>query len=276
MQVEITVGHSPDADDAFMFYALAAGKIDTGPYVFHHALHDIETLNRKALAGELPVTAISVAAYPDVADKYVILRSGGSFGDGYGPVLVSKRPGHIESFRGRTIAVPGLKTSAFLALSLAAPPFKPVVAPFDQIMECVERGEADAGLLIHEGQLTYADNGFCLVLDLGVWWKGRTGGSPLPLGVNAIRRDLGHETIADVSRLLTESILYARAHPAESVPYAMNFSRGLDAPRTRTFVDQYVNDLTVDMGARGESAIREFLEEGRRLGVLGSAVAEFS
>ncbi|OGH63219.1 MAG: ABC transporter substrate-binding protein [Candidatus Lindowbacteria bacterium RIFCSPLOWO2_12_FULL_62_27] len=273
--MEVVVGHSPDADDAYMFYALAAGKIDTGRYVFRHALHDIETLNRKAQSGELPVTAISVAAYPDVADKYLILRSGGSFGDGYGPVVVGRRPGRMEDLRGRTIAVPGLKTSAFLALSLALPEFRPVAAPFDQIMEIVSRGEADAGLLIHEGQLTYAENGLHLLLDLGVWWKARAGGLPLPLGVNAIRRDLGTETLAELSRLLSASISYARSHPAEAESYAQTFSRGLDPARTRQFVNQYVNDLTADMGERGERAIRVFLEEGRRRGLVETDRVEF-
>lgn len=273
--IDIVVGHSPDADDAYMFYALTAHKIDTGRYLFRHALHDIETLNQKARLAQLPITAISVAAYPDVADKYYVMRSGASFGDGYGPVLVTRAPATLDSIRGKSVAVPGLKTSAYLALCLAAPPFKPVVVPFDQIMGCVSRGEADAGLLIHEGQLTYREEGFHLVIDLGVWWKDRTGGLPLPLGINAIRRDLDPEVLADLTRLFSESIAYAFAHPGESVPYAMTFSRGLDRPRTDKFVRLYVNDLTVRMGERGESAIRRFLQEGVELGKIKSTPLDF-
>lgn len=269
------VGHSPDADDAYMFYALTSQKIDTGRYVFRHALHDIETLNQKARSGVLPMTAVSVAAYPDVADKYFIMRSGASFGDGYGPVLVSRQPATLETLRGKSIAVPGLKTSAYLGLSLAAPSFRPVIVPFDQIMGCVSRGEADAGLLIHEGQMTYREEGFHLVLDLGVWWRDRTNGLPLPLGINIILRDLGSDAISDITRLFSESIAYASAHPDEAISYAMKFSRGLDRARTDTFVRQYVNDLTIDMGARGETAIRRFLEEGAGKKIVASSALEF-
>ncbi len=274
--IEIIVGHSPDADDAFMFYPLTAGKIDTGGYVFRHALHDIETLNRKALKAELPLTAISVAAFPDVASRYAMMRAGGSFGDGYGPVLVSRMPLALDALRGKPVAVPGLKTSAFLALRLAINDITPVVVPFDQIMDCVERGDCAAGLLIHEGQLNYKEHGFHLIIDLGVWWKDRTGGLPLPLGVNAIRRDLDPAVSVDLCRLFSESIAYSLSHRADSLAYAQTFSRGMDHALTDRFVGWYVNDLTVDMGARGETAIRRFLDEGARAGHVRSGEVVFS
>ena len=265
-ETEIVVGHSPDADDAFMFYALTSGKIDTGPYVFRHALHDIETLNRKALTGEFPITAVSVASYPDIANRYLMMHAGGSFGDGYGPVVVSRRPMSLGDLFEKKVAVPGRKTSAFLALSMAAVGFYPVVVPFDQIMAAVSAGECDAGLLIHEGQITYKAEGFHLIADLGIWWE-QTAELPLPLGVNVVRNDLGAETIRDMVRLTSESIAYALAHKEEAVEHAMNFSRGLSRAQTDQFVGMYVNDLTVDMGYLGECAIIRFLQEAaaRRL-----------
>ncbi|MBI4178203.1 ABC transporter substrate-binding protein [bacterium] len=259
----VEVGHSPDADDAFMFYALTARKIDTGPLVFRHVLHDIETLNRKAAAAELPMTALSVAAYPDVAGRYLIMPNGGSFGDGYGPVLVGRRPMSPGDLEGKSVAIPGLKTSAALALSMCLSGYRPVVVPFDRIVDSVLSGDVDAGLLIHEGQLTYADQGLHLIVDLGVWWRDQTAGLPLPLGVNVIRRDLGPERIALISRLFSESVAYAFAHRSESLDYAMKFSRGLAKPSADRFVGMYVNDLTVDMGERGRAAIRRFLGEAR-------------
>ncbi len=271
----VTIGHSPDADDAFMFYALTSGRIKTAPYVFEHVLQDIETLNRKALEGRLVLTAISVAAYPDVSDRYAILRSGGSFGDGYGPVVVSRAAMSLPELRGKKVAVPGLKTSAYLALRLCAPEFQAVEVPFDRIIDSVQAGDCDAGLVIHEGQLTYASAGLHLVVDLGKWWKKRTAGLPLPLGINAIRRDIGAETIQAVSRLFSESVSYALAHRSEALSYAMKFSRGLDRANADKFVSWYVNDLTIGMGPRGESAIRRFLEEGQTRGWCKPAVLDF-
>lgn len=260
-----------------MFYAMATRRIAPGPPVFRHILHDIETLNHKARTGEFDFTAVSVASYPDVAGKYLILRSGASFGDGYGPVLVSRRPMRMEELEGCTVAIPGLKTSAFLALSLAAPKgFVPLVTPFDRILDVVSQGGADAGLIIHEGQLTYSRIGLQRVADLGVWWKEKMGGLPLPLGVNVIRRDIAPHTREYVLRVFSESIAYSLSHRDEAVRYSMNFSRGLSMSDADRFVGLYVNDLTVDMGSRGETAIRLFLEEGRRAGLVGPAEPEFA
>lgn len=270
---KIHVGHSPDPDDAFMFHALANGKIDTGRYDFEHELVDIETLNRRAFAGELELTAVSIHAYAHLTDKYLLCPCGASMGDGYGPMLITRDAATIDSARGRTIAVPGTLTTAYLALRLClGQEFRHVVVPFDQIIAAVEAGEyqgqkIEAGLIIHEGQLTYADRDLKLVVDLGRWWMDQTG-LPLPLGGNAIRKDLGAETIRDVNRLLLESIRYGLAHREEALSYAMRYGRDLNHERADRFVGMYVNDWTLDFGPRGRRAIFELLSRGHAAGLL--------
>src|SRR5437016_5986714 len=223
----ITVGHSPDPDDAFMFYALAHDKLDTGNLRFRHELQDIETLNRRALRGELEVTAISIHAYAFLLDKYALLPSGCSMGDRYGPMVVARRPMKLYELKNLRIAVPGTMTTAFLTLRLCLGDFQYEVMPFDQILSAVEQGKADAGLIIHEGQLTFQNQGLQLVVDLGVWWMEKTG-LPLPLGGNVVRRDLGAETIRQISRLLKESIRYGLAHRSEALDYALKYARDMD------------------------------------------------
>lgn len=269
----IRVGHSPDPDDAFMFYALAADKIDTGPYRFVHELVDIETLNRRAFAGELELTALSIHAYAHLAETYLLCPCGASMGDGYGPIVVAKRPLTQEETAGSVIAVPGTLTSAFLALSLwLGRPFEHVVVPFDQILDVVESGSfegrrIDAGLVIHEGQLTYHEQGLALCVDLGVWWKDRHG-LPLPLGANGIRRDLGPDVIRDVNGLLSASINWGLDHRQESLEYAGKWGRNLDAARTDRFVGMYVNDWTRDFGEPGRASVRLFLDEAFDAGLI--------
>ena len=263
----IRVGHSPDPDDAFMFYALAKDKIDTGPYRFEHELVDIETLNRRAFSGELELTAVSLHAYAHLADTYILCSCGASMGDRYGPIVVAPENG-VREVKGRRIAIPGTLTTAYLALRLYEPSFEYVVIPFDQIQQAVLDGQADAGLLIHEGQLTYAEEGLQKVVDLGEWWAQRTGGLPLPLGGNIIRRDLGPEMIARVSRLLHDSIAYALAHRPDAVEYALQFGRGLDRARTDTFVGMYVNDLTLAYGDRGRRGLERLLDEAFERGLI--------
>lgn len=264
---EITLGHSPDPDDAFMFYALAADKIDTGGLSFHHVIEDIETLNRRAMVAELDVTAISIHAYAYVLDQYALLTSGASMGDNYGPLVISHKPMGLNQLRNSTIAVPGKMTTAYLALRLCLGDPKAIVIPFDQIMDAVERGDADAGLLIHEGQLTYAARGFEKVIDLGEWWKIETG-LPLPLGGNAIKKSLGAELIADLSRLLRESIEYGLAHRNEAVRHSMTYARGMESELTDKFVGMYVNDFTLDYGEAGRAAVRELLDRGHEAGII--------
>ncbi|HLU24358.1 MAG TPA: MqnA/MqnD/SBP family protein [Longimicrobiales bacterium] len=264
----IRVAHSPDSDDAFMFYGLATGKVDTGDLEFVHELQDIETLNRRALAGELEVTAASIHAYAYLADQYVLLPHGASMGEGYGPRIVAREPYSPEDLRGRKIAVPGTLTSAFLALKLFAPYVETEVVPFDQIPQYVAAGNADAGLLIHEGQLTYAQDGLHLVADLGQWWAEQTGGLPLPLGGNIIRRDLGKELITRISRLLRESIAYGLANRAEALGYASEFARGMDSAQTDEFVGMYVNARTLDYGEDGRRAVQLFLDRGHEAGLI--------
>ena len=269
----IRVGHSPDPDDAFMFYALAADKIDTGPYRFVHELVDIETLNRRAFAGELELTALSIHAYAHLAETYLLCPCGASMGDGYGPIVVARRPLSREETGAAVIAVPGTLTSAFLSLSLwLGRPFEHVVVPFDRILDVVEAGEfegrkIDAGLVIHEGQLTYQEQGLALCVDLGVWWKDRHG-LPLPLGANGIRRDLGPDVIRDVTRLLSESINWGLDHRQESLVYAGKWGRNLDAARTDRFVGMYVNDWTRDFGAPGRASVKLFLDEAFDAGLI--------
>jgi 1,4-dihydroxy-6-naphthoate synthase len=263
----IHVAHSPDSDDAFMFYALAEGKIDTDGLRYVHELQDIETLNQRARRAELEVTAVSIHAYAYVADRYALLPHGASMGDQYGPRLVARQPMTRADVKGLTIAVPGPLTSAYLALRLYEPDFTPVWTPFDQIEDVVERGEVDAGLLIHEGQLTFAARGLHLVADMGVWWHGETG-LPLPLGGNVVRKDLGEDTIRLVSRHLRESIAYALDHRAPALDHAMRFARGLEKGEADTFVGMYVNDWTLDYGVRGREAVRLFLRRGVEAGVI--------
>jgi 1,4-dihydroxy-6-naphthoate synthase len=273
----IRVGHSPDPDDAFMFHALANGKIDTGEFEFRHELVDIETLNRRAFAGELELTAVSVHAYAYLTDKYLLCPCGASMGDRYGPMVVAQRELSLDQLRSLTIAVPGTLTTAYLALRLClGNDYRHVVVPFDEILDAVAAGNwhdspIDAGLIIHEGQLTYADRGFRLAVDLGVWWHDTTG-LPLPLGANAIRRDLGPAAIQEVNRLLKESIQYGLEHRAEALDYALRYGRELDRAKADRFVGMYVNDWTLDFGPRGREAVRRLLAEGFAAGVIPSRV----
>lgn len=264
--MDIRVAHSPDSDDAFMFYALAAGKLETGSLRFRHTLEDIETLNRKALMGEYEVTAVSIHAYAYVADRYRLLASGASMGDRYGPIVVARRDFDPRELRGKTIAVPGSMTTAFLVLSLCQPEFTPMVMPFDRIMEAVKRGEADAGLLIHEGQLTYSLLGLSKIMDLGEWWHDATG-LPLPLGGNAVRRDLGESLIREISALIRASISYALNHRDEALRHALQYARDLDPAQADRFVGMYVNERTLDYGSDGRQAVSLLLSKAfeRRL-----------
>jgi 1,4-dihydroxy-6-naphthoate synthase len=268
----IRVAHSPDSDDAFMFYALAEGKIDTGDLRYVHELQDIESLNQRALKAELEVTAVSIHAYAYITDRYALLPHGASMGDRYGPRLVARAPMTRADVRGKRIAVPGPLTTAYLALRLYEPEFTPVMTPFDQIEDVVERGEVDAGLLIHEGQLTFGDRGLHLVADMGEWWFQETG-LPLPLGGNVIRKDLGAPLIHTISRHLRESIAYGLAHRAPALDHAMRFSRGLDRGRADTFVGMYVNEWTLDYGDRGRAAVRALLDRGVRQGLIEKPVS---
>jgi 1,4-dihydroxy-6-naphthoate synthase len=266
----IRVAHSPDADDAFMFWAMASGRIDTGGRRYVHELADIETLNRRALAGELEVTAVSLHAYAYLSDRYALLAHGASIGDGYGPRIVALEPAPADPRRalaGRTVAVPGELTTAFLALRLYQPDARHVVVPFDEIEDFVLAGRADAGLLIHEGQLTYADRGLHRWADMGEWWHSETG-LPLPLGGNVVRRDLGDELMRAIARDLKASIEYGLAHRTEALRHAQGFSRGLDEARTDRFVGMYVNAYTVDYGAVGRRAVADLLDRATRAGLI--------
>ena len=268
----ITVAHSPDSDDAFMFYALATHKLETGNLDFQHVLKDIQTLNEEAAKGTYDVTAISFHAYAYVADKYALLPHGASIGDNYGPIVVANEELNPADLSKVTIAVPGKLTSAFLALSIYQPNFKYTVVPFDQIIEAVTSGQCDAGLLIHEGQLFYQTLGLHKVLDLGEWWHEHTGGLPLPMGGNAIRRDLGPEAISQVSGLLKESIQYSLDHREDALQYAMQFARDMDPALADRFVAMWVNDLTLDYGERGREAVRRLLTEGHERGIIPHVV----
>lgn len=262
----IHVAHSPDSDDAFMFYALAEHKIDTEGLEYVHELQDIESLNQRALRGELEVTAVSIHAYAYLADKYALLPHGSSMGDRYGPRLVA-RAGWRADVKGKRIAVPGPLTTAYLALRLYEPDFEAVQTPFDQIEDAVERGDVDMGLLIHEGQLTFGDRGLHLVADMGEWWFGETG-LPLPLGGNVVRKDLGDELVRKISRHLRASIAYGLEHRAGALDHAMRFARGLDRGKADTFVGMYVNEWTLDYGPRGREAVRVLLQRGAEAGVI--------
>ncbi len=273
----ITVAHSPDSDDAFMFYALAEGRVDTEGLSFRHELSDIESLNRRALAGELAVTAVSFHAYAFLADRYLLLPHGASFGDGYGPVVVSSAPvarEHVASGRVR-VASPGDRTTAALALRLWAPGAETVPVPFDRIQEAVLEGRFDAGLLIHEGQLTFREDGLVEVVDLGRWWKEETG-LPLPLGGNVIRRDLGPERIARISRSLSRSIEYGLAHREPALDYAMRYARGLDRRKADRFVGMYVNAWTRGYGEAGRRAVQLLLDRAHAAGLTPKVTAEYA
>jgi 1,4-dihydroxy-6-naphthoate synthase len=265
---KISLAHSPDSDDAFMFYALATNKIETGPFEFEHVLRDIQTLNDEARKGTYDVTAISFHAYAYVADKYALLPHGASIGDNYGPIVVANEdldPAELSKVK---IAVPGTLTSAFLALSLYVPDFKYEVVPFDEIIDAVTEKRCDAGLLIHEGQLFYHNLGLHKVLDLGEWWHQHTDGLPLPMGGNVIRRGLGKETISEVSGLLKESIQYSLDNREDALQYAMQFARDMDPALADRFVAMWVNDLTLDYGDRGREAVRRLLAEGHERGLI--------
>jgi 1,4-dihydroxy-6-naphthoate synthase len=268
----ISVAHSPDSDDAFMFYALATHKLETGALEFEHVLKDIQTLNEEASKGTYDVTAISFHAYAYVADKYALLPHGASIGDNYGPIVVANEDLDASELSKVKIAVPGTLTSAFLALSIYHPDFKYEVVPFDQIIDAVTEKRCDAGLLIHEGQLFYQTLGLHKVLDLGEWWHEHTGGLPLPMGGNAIKRDLDKETTDQVSALLKESIQYSLDNREDALQYAMQFARDMDPALADRFVAMWVNDLTLDYGDRGREAVRRLLAEGHERGIIPHAV----
>lgn len=276
-RILIRVGHSPDPDDAFMFYALAKDQFDTGRFRFTHELVDIETLNRRAFSGELELTAFSLHAYAHLADKYVICTCGASMGDRYGPMVVTRQPGSIGDLRGKTIAVPGTLTTAYLALRMCLGyDFPYVLVPFDQILEAVVAGQyggkpVDAGLIIHEGQLTYQDDKLHLIVDLGEWWYQETG-LPLPLGANGIRKDLGPEVAREVNQLLKASIQYGLDHRQNALDYAQGYGRGLDRRKADKFVGMYVNDWTLDFGPRGREAVTQLLARGHAAGVIPKLV----
>jgi 1,4-dihydroxy-6-naphthoate synthase len=269
--VTLTLAHSPDSDDAFMFYALATRKIGARDISFTHRLEDIESLNRKALEGVYDITAISFHAYPYLEDKYLLLPCGASFGDRYGPLVVSRARLDAGSLKGKRVAVPGKMTTAYLALQLYEPDVHAVITSFDKILDTVARGEADAGVVIHEGQLTYAGSGLRKVLDLGEWWYQETK-LPLPLGGNAIRRTLDSSTQRAVAALLKKSIQYSLQNRDEALSYAQQFSRGLDVANADRFVSMYVNDWTLDYGQRGRRAVQELLDRGFQKGILPKAV----
>ena len=272
--MKLVLGHSPDADDAFMFYAMAKGLVNLRGHDYEHILQDIETLNRRCQQGELDVSAISFHAYTMIADRYALLPCGASFGDGYGPCLVAKKRYSREELKTLRLAVPGLLTSAYLTLQLylGLPHgnFQAVVVPFDKIQDEIIAGSVDAGLLIHEGQLTYREEGFTLCEDLGKWWAQETGGLPLPLGGNVVRRALGAEVMAAVTETLQESVKYGLDHRQAGVRHALPLSRGMDEQRTDKFIGMYVNDLTLDFGPRGRAGLKEFYGRARSAGLIRS------
>jgi 1,4-dihydroxy-6-naphthoate synthase len=269
--MKISLAHSPDSDDAFMFYGLAKGKVASGDLDVQHVLQDIESLNRAAEQGRYEVTAISFHAYPYVSDRYALMPCGGSIGDGYGPLLVAREALDPQETRKRRIAVPGERTTAFLVLKLFAPEAETYVVPFDTILDEVEQGRADLGLVIHEGQLTFRGQGLHKVVDLGAWWKDETG-LPLPLGGNAVRRDLGTELMQRLTRLVRETVSYSLAHRAEALEYALTFARGMNPNVADRFVGMWVNDMTVDCGPRGREAVQTLLDRGHAAGIIPRAV----
>jgi 1,4-dihydroxy-6-naphthoate synthase len=265
--MKISLAHSPDSDDAFMFYGLAAGHVPSPGLEIEHVLTDIETLNREALDGKHAVTAISFHAYPHVADKYALMPCGGSIGDGYGPLVVAREPLTLADLADREVAVPGLLTTAYLALRLAAPRIRARVGAFDRILDEVRAGRADVGLIIHEGQLTYGGLGLVQVLDLGAWWRTETG-LPLPLGGNAVRRDLGPELMKTLTRLVRDTVRYSLAHREDALAHAMRFARGMQPGIADRFVGMWVNELTLDCGARGRQAVQTLLDRGFEAGII--------
>ncbi|MBV8233358.1 MAG: ABC transporter substrate-binding protein [Planctomycetaceae bacterium] len=268
----VRVGHSPDSDDAFMFYALTHDKLDTDGLRFVHQLEDIETLNRRALRGELEVSAVSIHAFAHLADTYALLASGSSMGDRYGPTVITRQPMALEDLKGRTIAIPGRLTTAYLALQLCLGKDLPVtVMPFDQILLAVAEGRAEAGLVIHEGQLSYGDQGLHKVVDLGQWWFEQTG-LPLPLGGNVVRKDLGDDLVRKIAGLLKQSILYALGHREEALAYALQYARDLDPALADRFVGMYVNEWTVDYGPKGREAVRTLLARAADSGLIPAPV----
>ena len=273
-EIPLRLGHSPDPDDAFMFYGLAKDKLPTGPYRFEHVLQDIQTLNQRAMKGELEITAISIHAYPYVSDKYALTSCGSSMGDKYGPMVITREPMTLEDLRGKKIAIPGKLTTAFLALQLAmgkaGEAFEYEVVHFDQIPAHVRDGKSDAGLIIHEGQLTFKKLGLHLVVDLGAWWDQKTG-LPLPLGGNCIRKDLGPTVMQEVTDILKRSIQYSLDHRSEAVDYSLQFGRDLDRNLADQFVGMYVNNWTLDYGPRGREAITRLLKEGANAGLVPDA-----
>jgi len=272
---EIKLAHSPDSDDAFMFYALATHKLSTPGYKFTHVLSDIQSLNEAALAESYDVTAVSFAAYPSLRDKYVLLDCGASFGEGYGPIVVSAKSLKPQDLKGKRIGVPGLKTSAYLTMKLFEPDFEAVVMPFDRIMEAVKNEMVEAGLLIHEGQLFFPQLGLHRIVDLGVWWQEHTG-MPLPLGGNAVRRSLGPDVSRLISRTIRDSVSYGLEHREEALNYAMQFAREMDTELADKFVGMYVNKWTLGYGNKGKKAVRELIERGTAAGLLpGPPTVEF-
>ena len=272
---EIKLAHSPDSDDAFMFYALATHKLSTPGYKYTHVLSDIQTLNEAAFRETYDVTALSFAAYPWLRDKYVLLDCGASFGDNYGPIVVASKSVKGHEIAGKRVAVPGLKTTAYLALKLFEPNFEPVVTPFDKILEAVKNEVVDAGLLIHEGQLLFPQLGLHRVMDLGAWWHEQTG-MPLPLGGNAVRRALGPEVGRQIARTIRDSVEYGLEHREEALNYAMQFARDMDVELADKFVGMYVNKWTLGHGGRGQRAVSELIQRGTSAGLLpGPATVEF-
>ena len=265
--MRISLAHSPDSDDAFMFYGLARGKVSSDGLEVVHVLKDIESLNREAMEGRHEITAISFHAYPYVSERYALMPCGGSIGDGYGPLVVAREPLPPERLGELTVAVPGTLTTAYLALKLAAPGARTRVVPFDHILDEVREGRADCGLVIHEGQLTYGGHGLTRVLDLGAWWKQQTG-LPLPLGGNAVRRDLGPEMMARLTRLVRETVRYSLDHRVEALEHAMTFARGMDPAVADRFVSLWVNDLTLECGERGRTAVQTLLDRGHAAGIV--------
>ncbi len=272
----LRLGHSPDPDDAFMFYGLAHDLIDAEGLRFEHMLHDIETLNQWAMQGRIEITALSLNAYTVVADKYWILNSGASMGQGYGPMVIAREPMELSALKGRVIAVPGVHTTAFLTLRMCIGDFDFEVVPFDQIFDAVNDGRVDAGLIIHEGQLTFQNEGFHCILDLGKWWEKETNGLPLPLGVNGVRKDLGIELCRRIDRVLKRSIQYSLDHRAAAVEYALRWGRGLNMNTADKFIGMYVNELTVDTGGIGRPAIERYLTRAAELKLIPAGFkAEF-
>ncbi len=270
-QQNIRIGHSPDPDDAFMFHALTTGRIDTQGRNYVHEIHDIERLNGYALQGRFEVSAVSIHSYPRIADRYELMNCGASMGEGYGPILVSRTVMSIDEAKSANIAIPGLGTSAYLALRLAWGDVNVTVVPFDEIIPAVIRGEYDVGLVIHEGQVTWADDGLELILDLGVWWHEQTG-LPLPLGGNVVRRDLGEELCLSIARDIEHSIRHSLNDPASALDFAKSWGRGIDDESNREFVGMYVNQRTLDYGDDGREAVRRFISEGQSIGMVDSAL----